>query len=139
MNNSTSLDCPRRRCTRRVICTGMLSILLLSQSKGPWTIPPTTLPELCHISQDTLTRPPLFRHVYLICKRSDFIITTSADGYLKFWKKTDHGIEFVKQYRSHLGKAIEETWSRGECTCDFWGSSLKTRLLMLTLKDRILL
>ncbi|KAG0238919.1 hypothetical protein BGW42_000080 [Actinomortierella wolfii] len=33
---------------------------------------------------------------------TDFIITTSADGFLKFWKKTEEGIEFVKQYRSHL-------------------------------------
>jgi len=35
--------------------------------------------------------------------RTDFIITTSVDGYLKFWKKTESGIEFVKQYKSHLG------------------------------------
>jgi peptidylprolyl isomerase domain and WD repeat-containing protein 1 len=31
-------------------------------------------------------------------------MTTSLDGYLKFWKKTADGIEFVKQYRSHMGR-----------------------------------
>lgn len=41
-----------------------------------------------------------------IFTRTDFIITTSVDGFLKFWKKTDQGVEFVKQYRSHLGKEL---------------------------------
>ncbi len=34
---------------------------------------------------------------------TDFIITTSVDGHIKFWKKQPRGIEFVKQYRAHLG------------------------------------
>ncbi|GIL83353.1 hypothetical protein Vretimale_11294 [Volvox reticuliferus] len=34
---------------------------------------------------------------------TDFVITTSIDGYLKFWKKQPRGIEFVKQYRAHVG------------------------------------
>ena len=34
---------------------------------------------------------------------TDFIITTSVDGVVKFWKKEAVGIEFVKQYRGHLG------------------------------------
>jgi peptidylprolyl isomerase domain and WD repeat-containing protein 1 len=34
---------------------------------------------------------------------SDFVITTSVDGHLKFWKKGDGGIEFVKNYRAHTG------------------------------------
>ena len=34
---------------------------------------------------------------------TDFIVTTSADGVIKFWKKQAVGIEFVKQYRGHLG------------------------------------
>lgn len=32
-----------------------------------------------------------------------FIITGSADGHIKFWKKQFEGIEFVKHYRAHLG------------------------------------
>jgi peptidylprolyl isomerase domain and WD repeat-containing protein 1 len=34
---------------------------------------------------------------------TDFIITTSVDGVVKFWKKQASGIEFVKDYRGHLG------------------------------------
>jgi peptidylprolyl isomerase domain and WD repeat-containing protein 1 len=31
------------------------------------------------------------------------VITGSVDGHLKFWKKQETGIEFVKHYRAHLG------------------------------------
>lgn len=34
---------------------------------------------------------------------TDFVITGSIDGHLKFWKKQEGGIEFVKHYRAHLG------------------------------------
>jgi len=34
---------------------------------------------------------------------TDFVITASVDGVIKFWKKQAVGIEFVKQYRGHLG------------------------------------
>lgn len=34
---------------------------------------------------------------------TDFIITASCDGHIKFWKKMEQGIEFVKHFRSHLG------------------------------------
>ncbi|XVF05212.1 hypothetical protein REPUB_Repub05bG0152600 [Reevesia pubescens] len=32
-----------------------------------------------------------------------FFITGNVDGHLKFWKKKAIGIEFAKQFRSHLG------------------------------------
>jgi peptidylprolyl isomerase domain and WD repeat-containing protein 1 len=35
---------------------------------------------------------------------SDFIITTSIDGFVKFWKKAATGIEFAKEYRAHQGR-----------------------------------
>ncbi|KAI4870426.1 hypothetical protein F4820DRAFT_255469 [Hypoxylon rubiginosum] len=35
--------------------------------------------------------------------RSDFIITTSVDGVVKFWKKIGEGIEFVKEFKAHQG------------------------------------
>lgn len=35
--------------------------------------------------------------------KSDFIITTSFDGHLKFWKKKDEGIEYVKHFKAHDG------------------------------------
>lgn len=34
---------------------------------------------------------------------TDFLITASSDGHIKFWKKMEVGIEFVKHFRSHLG------------------------------------
>ncbi len=41
--------------------------------------------------------------------RTDFIITASCDGHVKFWKKKDEeGIEFVKHFRSHMGVCL--TW-----------------------------
>merc|ERR1719361_2196506 len=33
----------------------------------------------------------------------DFLITTSIDGVIKFWKKIETGIEFVKEYHPHDG------------------------------------
>jgi peptidylprolyl isomerase domain and WD repeat-containing protein 1 len=34
---------------------------------------------------------------------SEFILTGSEDGHLKFWKKLPKGIEFVKHFISHTG------------------------------------
>ncbi|XP_005110323.1 peptidylprolyl isomerase domain and WD repeat-containing protein 1 [Aplysia californica] len=41
---------------------------------------------------------------HVAVSKSGFIITASADGHVKFWKKCEEeGIEFVKHFRSHLG------------------------------------
>ena len=42
--------------------------------------------------------PPVFS--------TDFLITASIDGHVKFWKKQETGIEFVKHFRAHLGKVV---------------------------------
>ncbi len=34
---------------------------------------------------------------------TNFLITGSVDGHIKFWKKQDVGVEFVKHFRAHLG------------------------------------
>ncbi|PNY25228.1 Peptidyl-prolyl cis-trans isomerase cyp15, partial [Tolypocladium capitatum] len=34
---------------------------------------------------------------------TDFLITSSVDGVIKFWKKIAQGIEFVKQFQAHNG------------------------------------
>ncbi|KAF6247042.1 hypothetical protein COO60DRAFT_1649696 [Scenedesmus sp. NREL 46B-D3] len=47
---------------------------------------------------------------HLMATPTDFIITGSADGHLKFWKKQEQGVEFVKHYRSHIG-AVDGTRS----------------------------
>lgn len=35
---------------------------------------------------------------------TDFLITSSIDGVVKFWKKVMDGIEFVKEFRAHVGE-----------------------------------
>lgn len=35
--------------------------------------------------------------------RTDFLVTASVDGHVKFWKKQEQGVEFVKHFRAHLG------------------------------------
>ena len=37
---------------------------------------------------------------------TDFFITGSEDGHLKFWKKRYEGVEFVKHFRSHVGPVV---------------------------------
>lgn len=41
---------------------------------------------------------------HIVVAKSQFIITASVDGHVKFWKKMERGIEFVKHFRSHLGE-----------------------------------
>lgn len=40
---------------------------------------------------------------HVVMTSTDFLITGSCDGHVKFWKKMEEGIEFVKHFRSHLG------------------------------------
>lgn len=35
---------------------------------------------------------------------TDFLITSSVDGYVKFWKKVAGAIEFVKEFKAHNGE-----------------------------------
>jgi len=37
---------------------------------------------------------------------TDFLITSSVDGVVKFWKKVAEGIEFVKQFKAHQGEIL---------------------------------
>lgn len=37
-----------------------------------------------------------------ITKKTEFIITASQDGHVKFWKKQPTGVEFVKHFRAHV-------------------------------------
>lgn len=39
---------------------------------------------------------------HVVTTASDFLITASRDGQLKFWKKMQTGIEFIKHFRAHL-------------------------------------
>lgn len=51
--------------------------------------------EKSYMHRDTVT--------HVVATPTDFVITGSVDGHLKFWKKQETGIEFVKHYRAHLG------------------------------------
>ena len=53
--------------------------------------------EAAHL-QETKTKSML----RLLVTASDFVVTASRDGQLKFWKKMQAGIEFVKHFRAHL-------------------------------------
>ncbi|EJF63476.1 hypothetical protein DICSQDRAFT_83176 [Dichomitus squalens LYAD-421 SS1] len=41
-----------------------------------------------------------------VLTRTEFLITTSVDGQVKFWKKQEQGVEFVKLYRAHLAPIV---------------------------------
>ncbi|KAL5632597.1 hypothetical protein ACGC1H_005520 [Rhizoctonia solani] len=64
-------------------------------------------------SADRYSKSFMHRDVlnYVIMTKTGFLITTSVDGHLKFWKKQDQGIEFVKHYRAHLSPIVAATAS----------------------------
>ena len=35
--------------------------------------------------------------------QTEFLITGSADGHIKFWKKQAQGVEFAKHYKARQG------------------------------------
>ncbi|KAI3331911.1 hypothetical protein HD806DRAFT_173718 [Xylariaceae sp. AK1471] len=41
---------------------------------------------------------------FVTVTRTEFIITSSIDGVVKFWKKAAQGIEFVKEFKAHQGE-----------------------------------
>jgi WD40 repeat protein len=56
--------------------------------------------------EKSLMHRDLLTFVEVTPNNTDFIITTSVDGHVKFWKKTERGIEFVKHYKAHLGSVV---------------------------------
>ncbi|KAI9091714.1 hypothetical protein DFS34DRAFT_584331 [Phlyctochytrium arcticum] len=59
-------------------------------------------------SADMYERSLMHRDIvnFVAMTRTDFLVTTSIDGHVKFWKKTAKGIEFVKHFRAHLGAVV---------------------------------
>lgn len=55
-------------------------------------------------SSETYERSYMHRDVitHVVVTKTDFVVTASQDGHLKFWKKQEEGIEFVKHFRCHL-------------------------------------
>ncbi|XP_065834118.1 peptidylprolyl isomerase domain and WD repeat-containing protein 1-like [Oscarella lobularis] len=58
-------------------------------------LPTAKMYEISYMHRDVIT------HVEVT--KTDFIVTASCDGHVKFWKKQETGIEFVKHFRAHLG------------------------------------
>ncbi|KAK3235787.1 Peptidylprolyl isomerase [Cymbomonas tetramitiformis] len=59
------------------------------------SLPSAEMYEWSYLHRDVVTQ--------VAVAKTDFVITASVDGHLKFWKKAAEGIEFVKHYRAHLG------------------------------------
>ncbi|XP_004924238.1 peptidylprolyl isomerase domain and WD repeat-containing protein 1 isoform X1 [Bombyx mori] len=55
-------------------------------------------------SSETYERSFMHRDIvtHVLVTKTDFVVTASQDGHLKFWKKQEEGIEFVKHFRCHL-------------------------------------
>ena len=49
-----------------------------------------------------------------VAAKTDFVITASQDGYVKFWRKVVQGIEFVKTFRAHLQAISSVALNRAE-------------------------
>ena len=47
---------------------------------------------------------------------TDFLITSSLDGVVKFWKKVAVGIESVKEFRAHIGEIKNVSVSQDGCS-----------------------
>ena len=59
-------------------------------------LPNSKIYDKSYMHRDTVSR------VRFACK-TDFLITASRDGHVKFWKKQDTYIEFVKDFLGHQG------------------------------------
>lgn len=55
----------------------------------------------CEAYERSFMHRDIISHVRMT--KTQFLITASVDGYIKFWKKTTTGIEFVKSFKSHVG------------------------------------
>lgn len=56
----------------------------------------------CDFYEKSYMHRDIVTHI-AISKQTDFIITGSRDGHVKFWKKMLDSIEFVKHFQAHLG------------------------------------
>ena len=59
-------------------------------------LPLSSMYEKSYMHRDTVT------HV-AAAEATDFLITASIDGHIKFWKKGDTDVEFAKEFKAHLG------------------------------------
>lgn len=55
----------------------------------------------CEAYEKSYMHRDVITHVCIT--RTQFLITASVDGVIKFWKKSSNSIEFVKNFKSHAG------------------------------------
>mmetsp|Transcript_19721 Transcript_19721/g.29467 ORF Transcript_19721/g.29467 Transcript_19721/m.29467 type:complete len:649 (+) Transcript_19721:48-1994(+) len=75
------------------------------------------LPNAKMYEKSFMHRSPLS---HIVVTKTQFVITASVDGFLKFWKKTPGGIEFVKQFKAHLEPIVDVAAS----ACGFYCCSV---------------
>ncbi|KAI1115155.1 cyclophilin-type peptidyl-prolyl cis-trans isomerase [Nemania sp. NC0429] len=59
------------------------------------------LPKSSRYSKSLMHKEQL---AFVTVTRTEFLITSSVDGVVKFWKKVAQGIEFVKEFKAHQGE-----------------------------------
>lgn len=59
-------------------------------------LPEAEMYEKSYMHRDVITQ-------LCVTQQTDFLITASVDGHIKFWKKMPDDVEFVKHYHAHLG------------------------------------
>jgi peptidylprolyl isomerase domain and WD repeat-containing protein 1 len=81
------------------------------EEKGPKRKKARTL-KFENVYADNMPSADFYEHSFMhrdivthigVSKATEFIITGSNDGHVKFWKKMPTTIEFVKHYHAHLG------------------------------------
>ena len=63
--------------------------------------------EFSYMHRDVVT------HV-AVARAAEFVLTASADGHVKFWRKMPRSIEFVKQFVAHLDRLVSLTLSHDD-------------------------
>ncbi|KAF2669733.1 peptidyl-prolyl cis-trans isomerase cyp15 [Microthyrium microscopicum] len=67
------------------------------------------LPTSTRYSKSLMHRDQLFSVEFT--RNTDFLVTSSMDGVVKFWKKTSTGVEFVKEFQAHTGEIVSTSVS----------------------------
>ena len=59
-------------------------------------LPSADMYERSYMHRETVTHSAM-------AMQTEFLVTASADGHIKFWKKRAQGVEFAKHFRAHVG------------------------------------
>ncbi|KAJ4509642.1 Peptidyl-prolyl cis-trans isomerase cyp15 [Exophiala dermatitidis] len=77
----------------------------------PSSVPPKKKRRLPYESLYVDALPKGVSTVTIAPSPADFVITTSIDGVVKFWKKMARGIEFAKEYLAHESRIVSSSVS----------------------------